>query len=34
VNQVCWSAQYEGHTPYIDRAALQTALNAYFLDKS
>jgi predicted ATPase with chaperone activity len=34
VNQVCWSAQYEGQTPYIDRAALQTALNAYFLDKS
>jgi len=34
VNQVCWSAQYEGHTPYIDRTALQTALNAYFLEKS
>jgi predicted ATPase with chaperone activity len=34
VNQVCWSAQYEGQTPYIDRPALQTALNAYFLDKS
>jgi len=34
VNQVCWSAQYEGRTPFIDRAALQTALNAYFLDKS
>jgi predicted ATPase with chaperone activity len=34
VNQVCWAAQYEGQTPYIDRASLQTALNAYFLEKS
>jgi predicted ATPase with chaperone activity len=34
VNQVCWSAQYEGQTPYIDRPALETALNAYFLAKS
>ncbi len=34
VNQVCWSAQYEGQVPYIDRPALQTALNAYFLEKS
>jgi predicted ATPase with chaperone activity len=34
VNQVCWSAQYEGQTPYIDRPALQTAINAYFLAKS
>jgi predicted ATPase with chaperone activity len=34
VNQVCWSAQYEGQTPYIDRSALETALNAYFLAKS
>ena len=34
VNQVCWAAQYEGQTPYIDRPALQTALNAYFLEKS
>jgi len=34
VNQVCWSAQYEGQTPYIDRVSLQTAINAYFLAKS
>jgi predicted ATPase with chaperone activity len=34
VNQVCWAAQYEGHTPYLDRPALKTAIDAYFLAKS
>jgi predicted ATPase with chaperone activity len=34
VNQVCWAAQYEGHTPYLDRPALKTAIDAYFLSKS
>jgi hypothetical protein len=31
VNQVCWSARYEGKKPYIDRAALTRAVEAYFL---
>ena len=31
VNQVSWAARYEGHTPYIDRPALQRAIDAYFL---
>ena len=31
VNQVAWAARYEGHTPYIDRPALQRAIDAYFL---
>jgi predicted ATPase with chaperone activity len=34
VNQVCWSAQYEGRKPYIDRPALKQAIEAYFLSKS
>jgi predicted ATPase with chaperone activity len=34
VNQVCWAAQYEGHTPYLDRPALKTAIDAYFLAQS
>jgi predicted ATPase with chaperone activity len=34
VNQVCWSAQYEGQQPYIDRAALKRSIDAYFLSKS
>jgi hypothetical protein len=34
VNQVCWSAQYEGLQPYIDRAALNRSIEAYFLAKS
>ena len=31
VNQVAWAARYEGQTPYIDRAALKRAIDAYFL---
>jgi hypothetical protein len=34
VNQVCWSAQYEGRRPHIDRPALKQAIDAYFLAKS
>ena len=34
VNQVCWAAQYEGQKPYVDRPALQQAIDAYFLAKS
>jgi predicted ATPase with chaperone activity len=34
VNQVCWAAQYEGQNPYVDRPALQQAIDAYFLAKS
>jgi predicted ATPase with chaperone activity len=33
VNQVLWAAQYEGKKPYIDRAAMDQAVNAYFLAK-
>jgi predicted ATPase with chaperone activity len=31
VNQICWSARYEGKKPYIDRASLTRAVEAYFL---
>ncbi len=34
INQVCWSARYEGKKPYIDRAALLRAIEAYFADQS
>jgi predicted ATPase with chaperone activity len=30
VNQVCWSASYEGREPFIDRPALLRAIEAYF----
>jgi predicted ATPase with chaperone activity len=30
VNQVCWSASYEGNEPFIDRRALLRAIEAYF----
>lgn len=30
VNQVCWSASYEGVTPFIDRQSLLRAIEAYF----
>jgi predicted ATPase with chaperone activity len=33
VNQVCWAARYESKTPYIDRASLIQAVEAYFLAK-
>jgi len=31
VNQVCWSAKYDGRTPHIDRPALKRAIEAFFL---
>ncbi|MGA3263144.1 MAG: AAA family ATPase [Terracidiphilus sp.] len=33
INQVCWAARYEGKKPYLDRAALKQAVEAYFLAK-
>ncbi|HLY42474.1 MAG TPA: hypothetical protein VKR52_14765 [Terracidiphilus sp.] len=33
LNQVLWSAKYEGKTPQLDRAALSSAVEAYFLQK-
>lgn len=30
VNQVCWTAAYEGKEPYVNRAALLRAIEAYF----
>jgi predicted ATPase with chaperone activity len=30
INQVCWAAQYEDRSPYIDRASLKQAIEAYF----
>jgi predicted ATPase with chaperone activity len=34
VNQVCWSAQYEGRKPHVDRPSLKQAIDAYFLTQS
>ena len=34
VNQICWAARYEGRKPYLDRAALVQAVEAYFLQKA
>ena len=34
INQVSWSARYEGIKAYIDRPALKRAVDAYFLAKS
>jgi predicted ATPase with chaperone activity len=34
VNQVLWAARYEGRKPYLDRAAMLQAFEAYFLAKS
>jgi energy-coupling factor transporter ATP-binding protein EcfA2 len=31
VNQVCWAARFEGKKPYLDRAALKQAVEAYFM---
>src|SRR5579872_6844479 len=31
VNQICWSARYEGRKPSIDREAMMRAVEAYFL---
>jgi predicted ATPase with chaperone activity len=33
VNQVLWAARYDGKTPYLDRAAMTQAVEAYFLPK-
>jgi len=33
VNQVCWAARYEGRRPFLDRASLKQAIEAYFLTK-
>jgi predicted ATPase with chaperone activity len=33
VNQVCWSARYDGRQPHIDRPALKQAIDGYFLAK-
>jgi hypothetical protein len=33
VNQVCWAARYEDRRPYLDRASLKQAVDAYFLTK-
>lgn len=30
INQVCWSAAYEGKTPFVDRPSLLRAIEAYF----
>jgi len=34
VNQIRWFARYEGRKPYIDRAAVMRAAEAYFLSAS
>jgi predicted ATPase with chaperone activity len=34
VNQICWSARYEGRKPMLDHAALMRAVDAYFLNVS
>jgi predicted ATPase with chaperone activity len=33
VNQVCWAAKYEDRKPFLDRASLKQAIEAYFLTK-
>jgi predicted ATPase with chaperone activity len=34
VNQVCWAARYEDRKPYLDRASLKQAVEAYFRPSS
>jgi MoxR-like ATPase len=34
LNQVCWAARYENKRPYLDRAALRRAIDAYFPKKT
>lgn len=34
INQICWAAKYDGKKPYLDRASLIQAVEAYFLAKS
>jgi hypothetical protein len=31
LNQVCWAARYDGIKPFMDHAALERAVEAYFL---
>jgi len=31
VNQICWSARYEGVKPVINQEAMMRAVEAYFL---
>jgi predicted ATPase with chaperone activity len=33
INQVCWSARYEGETPVLTRESLTRAIEAYFVQK-
>ena len=33
INQVCWAAQYESRSPYLDRVSVIQAVEAYFLAK-
>jgi predicted ATPase with chaperone activity len=34
VNQILWAARYEGKKPYMDHAAIEQAVEAYFLAKA
>jgi energy-coupling factor transporter ATP-binding protein EcfA2 len=34
LNQVCWAARYENKRPYLDKAALMKAIDAYFPRKT
>jgi predicted ATPase with chaperone activity len=34
INQICWAARYDGKKPYLDRASMIQAVEAYFLAKS
>jgi predicted ATPase with chaperone activity len=34
INQICWAAKFEGKMPYLDRASMIQAVEAYFLAKS
>jgi predicted ATPase with chaperone activity len=34
INEICWAARYEDKKPYLDRASLIQAVEAYFLAKS
>jgi hypothetical protein len=34
VNQVLWAARYDGKKPYLDKAAMTQAVEAYFLPKN
>jgi predicted ATPase with chaperone activity len=33
INQICWAARYDGKKPYLDRASMIQAIEAYFLAK-